>query len=148
MKSGYCAEALSAMENRSSSFPTEKPLLMAVEDDDNIAYLLQFLLEREGYSVRMARNGNEARQLIDELPPPQLVILDIMVPYFDGFELLQLIREKSDWASTPVIMLTAKSQERDIVRALDSGASDYIVKPFLPEELKARVRRWVRVVGK
>lgn len=119
--------------------------MLVVEDDDNIAYLLQFLLEREGYHVQMARNGNEAKQLIETLPPPQLVILDIMVPYFDGFQLLQLIRARKEWDGTPIIMLTAKSQEGDIVRALDAGASDYIVKPFLPEELKARIRRWVQV---
>ena len=133
------------MVNNQLPLPTERPSLLAVEDDDNIAYLLQFLLEREGYQVHLARNGNEAKRFIEALPPPQLVILDIMVPYFDGFQLLQMIRTRKDWDDTPVIMLTAKSQEGDIVRALDSGASDYIVKPFLPEELKARIRRWIQV---
>ena len=133
------------MENNSSALPSDKLHLLAVEDDDNIAYLLEFLLEREGYHVHMARNGSEAKQLIETLPPPQLALLDIMVPYFDGFHLLQLIRARKEWDDTPVIMLTAKSQESDIVRALDAGASDYIVKPFLPEELKARIRRWTQV---
>ncbi len=133
------------MANNSPSLHIEKPSLLAVEDDDNIAYLLQFLLEREGYHVHLARDGNEAKRLIEDLPPPRLAILDIMVPYFDGFQLLQMIRTRKDWDDTPIIMLTAKSQEGDIVRALDSGASDYIVKPFLPEELKARIRRWIQV---
>ena len=133
------------MANNAPSLHIEKPSLLAVEDDDNIAYLLQFLLEREGYHVHLARNGNEAKRLIEDLPPPRLAILDIMVPYFDGFQLLQMIRTREDWDDTPIIMLTAKSQEGDIVRALDSGASDYIVKPFLPEELKARIRRWIQV---
>lgn len=131
------------MEMQANLQGSNAPQLLAVEDDANVAYLLQFLLEREGYGVHLARDGNEAKRLIDEIPPPQLVILDIMLPYTDGFELLDYLRAKQDWFATPVIMLTAKSQERDIVRALDAGASDFIVKPFLPEELKARVRRWI-----
>ncbi len=119
----------------------ERPVALIAEDDDNIVYLLQFLLEHEGYRTCLARDGNEAKRLIDELSPPQMVLLDIMMPYADGFELLTHIRAKQEWKDTPVIMLTARSQEKDIVRALDAGASDYVVKPFLPEELKARIRR-------
>lgn len=118
-----------------------QPVVLVAEDDEQIAYLLQFLLEREGYRVQLARDGREAQRLVDEIPPPKLAILDIMMPYADGFEVLARLRAKPDWRSTPVIMLTARSQEKDIVRALDAGASDYIVKPFLPEELKARIRR-------
>jgi DNA-binding response OmpR family regulator len=120
-----------------------KPAVLVAEDDEQISYLLRFLLEREGYRVLLARDGNEVIHLIDEIPPPKLAILDIMMPYADGFELLARIRAKPDWHDTPVIMLTARSQEKDIVRALDMGASDYVVKPFLPEELKARIRRLV-----
>ena len=118
-----------------------RPVVLVAEDDEQISFLLQFLLEREGYRVVLARDGHEVKRLINEIPPPQLVILDIMMPYADGFELLALIRAKPDWRNTPVIVLTARSQEKDIVRALDMGASDYVVKPFLPEELKARIRR-------
>lgn len=117
------------------------PTVLVAEDDGQIAYLLQFLLEREGYRVSLARDGQEALRLADEITPPRLVILDVMMPYADGFEVLAHIRSKPDWRNTPVIMLTARSQEKDIVRALDAGASDYVVKPFLPEELKARIRR-------
>jgi DNA-binding response OmpR family regulator len=120
-----------------------QPAVLVAEDDEQISYLLRFLLEREGYRVLLARDGNEVIRLIDEIPPPRLAILDIMMPYADGFELLARIRAKPDWRDTPVIMLTARSQEKDIVRALDMGASDYVVKPFLPEELKARIRRLV-----
>lgn len=122
----------------------DQPAVLVAEDDEQIAYLLQFLLEREGYRVLLARDGHEAQRLIDDIPPPQLTILDIMMPYADGFELLARLRAKPDWHNIPVIMLTARSQEKDIVRALDMGASDYVVKPFLPEELKARIRRLVR----
>lgn len=120
-----------------------KPVVLVAEDDVPIAFLLQFLLEREGFRVLLARDGHEAQKLVDEIPPPQLVLLDVMMPYADGFEVLARLRAKPDWRSTPVIMLTARSQEKDIVRALDAGASDYVIKPFLPEELKARIRRLV-----
>jgi len=122
------------IENTPLQTPEIQPVVLVAEDDEQISYLLRFLLERE---------GREVLRLIDEIPPPRLAILDIMMPYADGFELLARIRSKPEWRDTPVIMLTARSQEKDIVRALDMGASDYVVKPFLPEELKARIRRLV-----
>jgi DNA-binding response OmpR family regulator len=135
------------MTTHTENLPTQndeiQPAVLVAEDDEQISYLLCFLLEREGYRVLLARDGREVSRLIDEIPPPRLAILDIMMPYADGFELLARIRAKPDWRDTPVIMLTARSQEKDIVRALDMGASDYVVKPFLPEELKARIRRLV-----
>lgn len=115
--------------------------VLVAEDDEQIAFLLQFLLEREGYQVTLARDGYEAQQLVDSMSPPRLAILDIMMPHADGYEILALMRAKADWQTVPVIMLTARSQEKDIVKALDAGATDYVVKPFLPEELKARIRR-------
>ena len=115
--------------------------VLVVEDDDTIAFLVQFLLEREGFGVDLARDGRAAEQRVAAMLPPALVILDVMLPYIDGFELLEKIRAREGWEKIPVIMLTAKSQESDIVRALDAGASDYVVKPFQPNELLARVRR-------
>jgi DNA-binding response OmpR family regulator len=120
-----------------------QPSVLVAEDDGQIAYLLQFLLEREGYRVLRAVDGRESQRLIDEIVPPALVILDVMMPYADGFEVLAYLRAKPEWRNTPVIMLTARSLEKDIVRALDAGATDYVVKPFLPDELKARIRRLV-----
>jgi DNA-binding response OmpR family regulator len=137
------------MPPHSEIFPlqniADKPVVLVAEDDDQISYLLQFLLEREGYRVLLARDGLEVQRLVEAIPPPKLAILDIMMPHADGFELLEIIRAKPDWYHTPVIMLTARSQEKDIVRALDMGASDYVIKPFLPEELKARIRRLIPV---
>ncbi len=121
--------------------PSGQPAVLVAEDDAQIAYLLQFLLEREGYRVLLAPDGREALRLVDETPPTKLVILDVMMPYADGFEVLAHLRAKPEWRRTPVLMLTARSQEKDIVRALDAGAADYVVKPFLPDELKARIRR-------
>lgn len=123
----------------------QKPTALVVEDDDQIAYLLRFILQREGYEVEVAADGRVARNRIEAGLPPALVTLDVMIPYADGFELLGLMRGRDDWRDVPVLMLTSKSQEKDIVRALDAGASDYIVKPFKPDELRARVRRLVKV---
>lgn len=120
-----------------------QPSVLVAEDDGQIAYLLQFLLVREGYRVLRAHDGRESLKIIDEVSPPALVLLDIMMPFADGFEVLTHLRAKPEWHDTPVIMLTARSQEKDIVRALDLGATDYVVKPFLPDELKARIRRLV-----
>jgi two-component system alkaline phosphatase synthesis response regulator PhoP len=117
---------------------------LVVEDDDQIAYLLRFILEREGFRVELASDGRAAVALIESIAPPSLVMLDVMLPHVDGYQLLGMIRARADWQAVPVLMLTAKSQEKDIVRALDSGASDYLVKPFKPDELRARIKRMVR----
>jgi DNA-binding response OmpR family regulator len=117
---------------------------LVVEDDDQIAYLLRFILEREGYRVELASDGRAALALIGSIEPPALAMLDVMLPHVDGYQLLGSIRGMETWRDVPVLMLTAKSQEKDIVRALDSGADDYLVKPFKPEELRARIKRLVK----
>jgi DNA-binding response OmpR family regulator len=117
---------------------------LVVEDDDQISHLLRFILEREGYAVHAARDGRAALEAIATLAPPAVVTLDVMLPHADGYELLGRIRAQPGWAAVPVLLLTARSQEKDIVRALDAGASDYLVKPFKPDELRARIRRLVK----
>jgi DNA-binding response OmpR family regulator len=121
--------------------------ILIVEDDEDMVTLLQFLLEREGYQAILASDGRQARQLIDTLLPPRLVLLDVMLPYHNGFELVTHIRSKEPWRGVPIVMLTADSAERDIVRALDAGASDYVVKPFNPKELMARLRRFLKAAS-
>ncbi len=129
-------------ETAAANEPLEsKPQAMIVEDDAQIAYLLQFILARDGFTVTVIKDGRAAREAIAAGPPPALVTLDIMLPYVDGFQLVEEIRASAGWERVPIIMLTAKSHEGDIVRALDAGANDYVVKPFQPEELRARVRR-------
>jgi two-component system, OmpR family, alkaline phosphatase synthesis response regulator PhoP len=120
--------------------------VLVVEDNDEIGYLIQFLLEREGHSVELARDGRAAEQIIAAMAPPSLVMLDVMLPYVDGFQLLAQIRRRKGWELVPVLMLTAKSQENEIVRALEAGANDYVVKPFKPNELLARVRRLMKAI--
>lgn len=122
-----------------------KPVALCVEDDSDLVYLLNFILSREGFDVHSAADGQLAQQWIESAKvPPALIILDVMLPHADGFHLLNLIRARAGWTNVPVIMLTARSQERDVVRALDAGASEYIVKPFKPEELRARIKRLMR----
>jgi DNA-binding response OmpR family regulator len=120
---------------------TSKPVALIVEDQEDVAALLKFLFEREGYATEVASDGKAALASIARMLPPAVVMLDVMLPYVDGFQVLAKMRIRAGWESLPIIMLTAKSQEKDIVRALDAGASDYIVKPFKLEELRARVRR-------
>jgi two-component system alkaline phosphatase synthesis response regulator PhoP len=124
-----------------SDAPVASPAAFVVEDDDQIAYLLQFILRKEGYTVTIARDGLEAQKLIADSAPPALVTLDFMLPHANGLELLAIMRAKAGWENVPVLMLTARSQEKDIARARESGATDYLVKPFKPEELRACIRR-------
>lgn len=122
--------------------------VFVIEDDEHIGMLLQLLLERHGYQVQRAIDGNQAERLIaDSDEVPDLILLDVMLPYRNGFELIQQIRARSAWESVPIIMLTAKTMEHDIVRAFDAGANDYIVKPFQPSELLARLRRFIRMTA-
>ncbi len=117
--------------------------VMIVEDDTVIAGFLEHMLERRGFDVKLARDGRKASEMIDEIEPPKLIILDIMLPFVDGFELINRIRDKSGWETVPIMMLTSKTEERDVMRALDSGANDYLFKPFQSRELIARVDRFM-----
>lgn len=123
----------------------DAPVAFVVEDDDHIAQLLNFMLVREGYRVQLARDGREARSFIQTQSPPRIALFDVMLPFVDGFELVRVARAQAGWEQLPIVMLTAKTQERDIVRALDEGATDYILKPFQPNELLARLRRFTRI---
>ena len=117
---------------------------LVAEDDDQMAEVLRFILEREGYSVQLAPDGRTAQRLIDSAPAPAIVLLDVMLPHVDGYELLARLRGSESWRGVPVIIVSARSQEQDIVRGLEAGADDYIAKPFKPDELRARIRRLVK----
>jgi two-component system KDP operon response regulator KdpE len=115
-------------------------LILVVDDEPRMIQFIRMNLELEGYRVIQASNGLEALDKVrDELP--DLVILDVMMPDLDGFETLRILRETSD---VPVIMLTVKSEEDDIVRGLGLGADDYVTKPFSPRELSSRVQALLR----
>ena len=119
-----------------------QPSVLVVEDDVHIAHVLGFMLERQGYCVIHVADGRAAVQHVMSQPAPDLVLLDVMLPYVDGFEIVGLIRAQAGWEAIPVLMLTDKNTERDAVRALDAGADDFIIKPFQPQELLARLRRF------
>ena len=116
---------------------------LLVEDEEDIAFLLRFLFERNGFRVVHAADGKEALGRLDG-DPPDIAVMDIMLPYHDGLEVLERLRALPHWRTVPVLMLTAKAREADIVRALELGADDYVTKPFQPEEVLARVRRLMR----
>ena len=120
--------------------------ILVVEDDEVTAYMLEYLLQREGYQVTCVFDGDQAKDTIDDNQPFSLVLLDIMLPYISGIELITYIRSLADWDRTAIIMISGKSQEKDIINALDTGADDYIVKPFQPGEVLARVRKIVKPV--
>lgn len=117
------------------------PSALVVEDSEHVAYLLEYMLEREGFDVRVAGNGREAAACIAKEPARDIVLLDVMLPYKDGFEIVREIRSSPLWRDTPVIMLSARSLEEDVVRALEAGANDYVTKPYNPRELLARIKR-------
>ena len=117
--------------------------ILIVEDDPNIAELVQMYLEKEGYNTRIASDGGQGIDLFRQLRP-DLVLLDIMLPVMDGWSVLRTIRQDSQ---TPVIMLTAKGETEDKVTGLEGGADDYIVKPFEMKEVLARIHAVLRRTG-
>ncbi|MED4129844.1 response regulator YycF [Shouchella miscanthi] len=114
--------------------------ILVVDDEKPIADILKFNLEKEGFSVECAYNGNEALEKVNERKP-DLMLLDIMLPYKDGMEVCREVRKQSD---LPIIMLTAKDSEIDKVLGLELGADDYVTKPFSTRELLARVKANLR----
>jgi DNA-binding response OmpR family regulator len=115
--------------------------VLVVEDDPVVSGLIDHMLRRRGFAVHVAADGRRANELLDSMDPPAVVVLDVMLPYVDGFELIKRIRHTPRWENVPIIMLTSKSQESYVIRAFEAGVNDYVVKPFRPEEFVARVRR-------
>ena len=117
--------------------------ILIVEDEADIRELLRFNLEREGFSVLEAADGNEGLKLARQ-HMPDLVLLDVMLPGFDGFEVCRRLGAQSETANIPVLMLTARGEEMDRVVGLSLGADDYVVKPFSVRELMLRIRAVLR----
>ena len=117
--------------------------VLIVEDEPDIRELVVHHLKREGYQVSAASSGEEALRQV-QAAPPDLVILDLMMPAMDGLEVCRRLRQDPATASLPIVMLTAKGDEVDRVLGLEIGADDYVVKPFSPKELLARVRAVLR----
>ena len=120
-----------------------QPSVLVVEDEPALLTLLRYNLEREGFAVSEARDGEEALLQLKEAKP-DAVLLDWMLPRLSGLEVCRQIRRAPNWRDLPVIMLTARGEEGDRIRGLDGGADDYVVKPFSPNELIARLRAVIR----
>lgn len=114
--------------------------ILVADDEPSILLSLQFLLQKAGYTVRVARNGDEALKAVEE-SVPDLIILDAMMPARSGYDVCQLLRQEPRSREVPIIMLTAKGRDIDREKGLALGASDYVTKPFSTRELIETVRR-------
>ncbi len=130
-----CIEITGVFELRGS--------ILLVEDDANLVELIRYNLEAEDFSVTVAMDGEEALLCIKE-QMPDLVLLDWMLPHVSGIEICRQIRQNNETSALPVIMITARSEEDDLVRGLETGADDYITKPFSPRQLIARIQAVLR----
>lgn len=122
----------------SDTTPTERHILV-VDDEPHIGRIIQMKLERGPYRVSLASDGRRALEVLRSDEPVDLVLLDIMMPYVSGFDVLQEIRSYPHRENTPVIMLTAKGQVTDRTRAYELGATDFLTKPFSPNKLLGRI---------
>lgn len=120
-----------------------KPYVLIVEDEESITMMVQYNLEKEGFEVATEEDGERALYSVEERRP-DIILLDWMIPEVSGIEVCKSIRANDDLRSTPIIMLTARGEETDRLMGLDSGADDYIVKPFSPKELIARIHAVLR----
>lgn len=117
--------------------------VLVAEDEEALSQLLKYNLEKEGYRVSLARDGEEALIMAEE-ERPDLVVLDWMLPKVPGIEVCRRLRGRSNARNTPIVMITARGDEADRTRGLDTGADDYVVKPFYMSELLARLRAVMR----
>lgn len=113
--------------------------ILIVDDELSILVPLQFLMEKEGYVAKLAQSGKEAIEKITTIRP-DLILLDIMLPDLDGYEIYQMIRERAEWASIRIIFLTAKNRDADMAKGLAMGADAYITKPFSNTQLVEKIR--------
>lgn len=120
-----------------------KEFLLVVDDEEDILELLQFNLSREGFQVACALSGEKAVELIHK-QPPDLIVLDLMLPGMDGLEVTRYLKGREETREIPIVMLTAKGEESDVVAGLELGADDYVTKPFSPRILAARIKAVLR----
>jgi len=117
----------------------EKKKILAVDDEPNILMSIEFILEMEGYEVHTARDGEEALEVAERVRP-DLILLDVNMPWKDGYEVCRILRERKDSSGTKVVMLTAKGQTLEKKKGLEVGADEYVTKPFSAEDLLKKIR--------
>lgn len=120
-----------------------KPHILLIEDDLSLTELVRYNLEHEGFTITCTSDGEEGWVMAQE-SPPDLILLDWMLPNLSGIEICRRLRRHPETANVPIIMLTARAEESDRIRGLDTGADDYITKPFSPKELIARIQAILR----
>lgn len=117
--------------------------ILVIEDDAFMASLLGFMLARQNLAVTRVADGQAALALLDGDQVPDAVVLDLMLPQVSGMQVLEAMKSRPGWADTPVVVLSALDTGGEIARAFQAGASDYVTKPFNPEEFMARLTRWL-----
>lgn len=121
-----------------------KKRVLIVDDEPSIVISLEYLLQREGYDTAIAPDGEEALAAMAERPP-DLVVLDVMLPKLNGFEVCERIRAEPSWSGTKILMLTARGRDTEVTRGLRLGADAYVTKPFSTRDLMAEVNRLLGV---
>ena len=119
------------------------PSILVIEDDEFMASLIRFMLERQHMRVTCVADGQEALLILTETPSFDAVLLDWLMPQVSGFEVLVQLKQSHAWKAIPVMMLSAVDDGQQIARAFQAGASDYVTKPFNPQELLARLMRFI-----
>lgn len=122
-------------------FPHPEHSVLVVEDNEHSARMLEFILKRSGYQVQVLLDGREALDLVTSSEPVDAVVLDLMLPYVSGEELISAIRDSDTWRYVPIVVVSGRVLEQDIVRAFELGVDDYLTKPFRPAELLVRLKR-------
>ena len=112
--------------------------ILIVDDEPNIVTSLEYLMEKSGYEVRIARNGDEALALVGSFSP-HVMLLDVMMPRISGYEVCQKVRENPDWQGIRIVMLSAKGREAEVSKGLSLGADAYVTKPFSNQDLLATI---------
>ena len=120
-----------------------KGTVLLVEDEEDTACLVRFILEREGYSIMHVSDGRMVKNLAETSSPPDLMLLDIMLPSLTGLELLRMVRTTPEWQWIPVILLTADSSSDSMKQASNLGATEYVQKPFAPERLLRSIHQFL-----
>src|SRR3954451_3725884 len=118
---------------------SRQPVILAADDDEDILEMVVFRLERSGYTVVRAHDGAQALAAARETLP-DLIVLDVMMPKLDGYEVTRALRAEESTSRIPIILLTARVQDADVQKGFDAGADDYVRKPFSPQELRSRVQ--------
>ena len=144
-KSRMAKEEVVSLDNfRDLKKKTDPNVILVIEDDETMRSAMKKIFEMDGYVVKLAADGTELSTVLDDIPP-DLIILDVGLPWLNGFELGQMLKEHKDLKNIPLVFVSAKTSEEDIKRAFDLGANDYIKKPFDIDKLKKSVETLLKL---